>query len=143
MQKIKSFLYLDEYQLYSMASQMFEGITEYLIDYQRTTREEEESQRGPFSSGRFVANILQSESTKQQNKYLHDYTYTLFERELKNANAINDVSSDNIVDRIANIENASFIEVRAKAIFNDMNIIKATMDDFNELGEAFSLCDKL
>lgn len=30
MPKIKSFIYLDEYKMYSISSQIFEGITEYL-----------------------------------------------------------------------------------------------------------------
>ena len=36
------------------------------------------------------------------------------------------------------IDNGGFVEVRSKAIFNDMKILKSTMQRFNELGEALT-----
>ncbi len=62
MQTIKNFIYLDEYKMYSISSQIFEGITEYLMNYEESTKEESEEQKGPISSGRVVADILKSES---------------------------------------------------------------------------------
>ena len=68
MQTIKNFIYLDEYKMYSISSQIFEGITEYLIDYQETKREEEEKQKGLIGSGKIMADILKSESgTEEKN----------------------------------------------------------------------------
>ena len=31
MDNIKSFIYLDEYKMYSISSQLFEGLTEYIL----------------------------------------------------------------------------------------------------------------
>jgi len=81
-QTIKSFIYLDEYKMYSISSQIFEGITEYSIDYRGAIKEEEETQKGPIRSGRIMADILKSESGTQEKKYLHDYSYKLFEDRL-------------------------------------------------------------
>lgn len=138
MQKIKNFIYLDEYKMYSISSQIFEGITEYVINSQRTTNEEEETQKGPLSSGRIMADILRSESGTQEKKYLHDYSYKLFEDYLQESNNILCISAENIDEAIKNVDNAAFIKVRAKAVFNDMNIIKSTMEKFNELGKALA-----
>lgn len=138
MQAIKSFLYLDEYKMYSISSQLFGGLTEYLIDYQGTEDEEEETQRGPFGSGRVMANILKSESRTQEKKYLHDYSYTLFEQHLKEKNKVHSVSLDNISETIQCIEQVGFVEVKAKAVFNDMTAIKGTIESFNKLGEALA-----
>ena len=138
MQAIKSFLYLDEYKMYSISSQIFEGITEYLIDYQGATREEEERQNGPLGSGRVMADILKSESRTQERKYLHDYSYTLFERRLKESDKVLSVSKENINEALERINSVGFVEVRSKAVFNDMNIIKSTIREFNELGEALA-----
>lgn len=66
MQKIKSFIYLDEYKMYSISSQIFEGITESLMSYQGATTEKEEEQKGPIASGRVMADILKSESGTQE-----------------------------------------------------------------------------
>ncbi|MDE2797586.1 MAG: hypothetical protein OXI94_02850 [Gemmatimonadota bacterium] len=138
MQTIKNFIYLDEYKMYSISSQIFEGITEYLIDYQETKREEEEKQKGLIGSGKIMADILKSESGTEEKKYLHDYSYKLFEDHLQESNKILSISVENIDAEIESIDNAAFVKVRAKAVFNDMNIIKSTMGNFNELGEALA-----
>ena len=135
MQPIKTFLYLDEYRMYSISSQIFGGLTEYLIDYEAATTEENETQRAPFGSGRVMADILKSESGTQEKKYLHDYSYTLFEQHLREQEKVTSVSEHNNIDRL---EEVSFIEVRAQAVFNDMSIIKATLNGFNSLGEALA-----
>ena len=137
---IKNFIYLDEYKMYSISSQIFEGITEYLIDYQGSTKEELEMQKGPIPivSGRIMADILKSESGTQGKKYLHDYAYTLFEEELNKSGKILSVSSKNIDEKIEELDNTGFVEMRGKVIFNDMKILKSTMKGFNELGEALA-----
>lgn len=138
MQTIKSFIYLDEYKMYSISSQIFEGITEYSIDYRGAVKEEEETQKGPISSGRIMADILKSESGTQEKKYLHDYSYKLFEDRLTESGKVLNISSENIGEEIKQVDNAAFVKVRAKAVFNDMNIIKSTIEKFNELGEALA-----
>ena len=138
MQAIKSFLYLDEYKMYSISSQIFEGITEYLIDYQGTAKEQEEQQKGPVGSGRLLADILKSESITQERKYLHDYSYNLFEDRLNESQKILEVSTKNVDEIIDIIDDAGFVKVKAKPIFNDMNIIKSTIGKFNEIGEALA-----
>lgn len=140
MQTIKNFIYLDEYKMYSISSQIFEGITEYLIDYQGSTKEDLEMQKGPIPvvSGRIMADILKSESGTQEKKYLHDYSYTLFEDRLRELGKIFSLSTDNIDETIEKIDNTGFVEIRGKVIFNDMNILKSTMEGFNELGEALA-----
>ena len=67
MQKIKSFIYLDEYKMYSISSQIFKGITEYSIDHHESTTENVETQKGPVVSGRIMADILKFESGSQEN----------------------------------------------------------------------------
>lgn len=138
MQIIKSFIYLDEYKMYSISSQIFEGITEYLIDYRGTTNEQKEVQKGQLGSGRIMADILKAESGIKEKKYLHDYSYKLFEDHLKESKKILSISTENINKEIKNIDNATFVKVKAKAVFNDMNTIKSTMKNFNELGEALA-----
>ena len=138
MQKIKSFIYLDEYKIYSISSQIFEGITESLTNFQGATTEKEEKQKGEFGSGRIMADILKSESSTQEKKYLHDYSYTLFEEHLRKSGKILSLSTDNIDEKIEGIDNTGFVEMRGKVIFNDMNILKSTTAGFNELGEALT-----
>ena len=137
-QEIKSFLYLDEYKMYSISSQIFGGLTEYLTDYSGTEKAEEERQGGPIASGRAMANILKSVSSTLERKYLHDYSYSLFERGLKEREKVQSVSSENIGETIPHISEVGFVEVKAKAVFSDMDVIRSTIVKFNELGGAFA-----
>ncbi len=138
MQKIKSFIYLDEYKMYSISSQIFAGITESLTNFQGATTEKEEEQKGPVGSGRIMADILKSESGTQEKKYLHDYSYTLFEEHLRKSGKVLSLSKENIDENIGQIDDAGFVEVKAKVVFNDMNMIKSTIENFNQLGKAFT-----
>ena len=135
---IKSFLYLDEYKMYSISSQIFEGITESWINIRGTSAEGEERQAGPFASGRVIAEIWQQESQRQERKYLHDFSYTLFEQHLKANRPIPSITAENIQEFIPALEGVNFVEVRATPIFNDMNTVMSTIKQFNELGEAIT-----
>ena len=138
MRAIKSFVYLDEYKMYSISSQIFEGITESLTDYRGTIEEEEESQSGRFGSGRVMASILKSGTMTQENKYLHDYSYTLFEEHLEQNDKVHNISRETIDGAALALNDVNFVKVKAKAIFNDMRIIKSTLQDFNKLGGALA-----
>ncbi len=135
-QKIKSFIYLDEYKMYSISSQIFEGITESVIDFQEDTRQEKATEEVTTNSGRIIADILKSESGTQEKRFLHDYAYTLFEKYLRESEKIISISAGDIDEKISQIDNAGFVEVRGKAIFSDMNILKSTIENFNDLGKA-------
>ena len=138
MQTIKSFIYLDEYKMYSISSQIFEGITESLTSFQGSTTEKEEEQKGPIASGQVMADIWKSESGTHEKKYLHDYSYTLFEEKLNKSDKILNLSAENIDEKIKQIDNASFVKVRGKVVFNDMQMIKSTIKDFNKIGKALA-----
>ena len=138
MQKIKSFIYLDEYKMYSISSQIFGGITEYSIGHHESTTQNVETQKGPIASGRIMADILKSESGTQEKKYLHDYSYTLFEEHLRKSGKILNLSAENIDEEIEQIDDVGFVEVRGKIVFNDMNIIKSTLENYKPLVEALA-----
>ena len=138
MQKIKSFLYLDEYKMYSISSQLFEGITEYSIDYKNSSTEESEGQKGPIGSGKILADILKSEKATTEKKYLHDYSYQKFEEHLIENNQCIEIDTTTIAGLKTEIGNCSFIKIRGKAIFNDINMILSTLNNFNNIGEAIT-----
>ena len=135
---IKSFLYLDEYKMYSISSQILEGLTESLINIRGESKEDEERQTGPFGSGRVIAEIWQQESQQHERRFLHDYSYTLFERHLKEDRKVPTVTADNVDDVVTSLESIDFIEIQAKPMFNDMNILRDTLEGFNDLGEAIT-----
>lgn len=136
---IKNFVYLDVEKLHSLSSQVFEGITEYILNESSTESEKSESQKGPVGSGRVLGEILKQSGKTSERKYLDDYSYTLFEKKLIEDGLVFDIDAEKKLENISDaIEGRSFIKIKAKAIFNDINSINDTLKNFNKIGKAFT-----
>lgn len=136
---IKNFIYLDEYKMYSLSSQIFEGITEYLVSTNYKEEENNDKQKGGFASGRILADIIKDGSKTEERKYLHDYSYTLFEKYLIENNKVADINNlDSDVNIVDTCINTSFIKIKGKATFNDIESLMHTLKDFNKIGKAFA-----
>ncbi|GAC1607415.1 MAG: hypothetical protein NVS3B3_10230 [Aquirhabdus sp.] len=137
---IKSFIYLDEQKMYSLSSQIFEGITEYVLRESGSAHEESENQKGPVGSGKILADVIRTSSKSSEKKFLHDYSFTLFERHLTQENRILDLSGSSVELSTlkSSINNFSFIKIKAKAVFNDVNKITEFFTEFNTIGEALA-----
>jgi hypothetical protein len=134
--KVKSFIYLDEYKMYSISSQIFEGLTEYVISRSKESDGDLETQKGPVGSGKVLADIISRESSTEERKFLHDYSYNLFEEKLLEENKVLQVNSKNIVASLTKLDDCEFIKVKGRLLFSDVKLINETLDEFNELGEA-------
>ena len=132
--KIKSFIYLDDYKLYSLSSQLFKGFTEYIISGTTASHTEEESQKGTFSSGKVMGDLLEKVKTSTEKKFLHDYAFNLLEAEFVNQGLLYKISSTDTTDTV---QSKSIIKVTGRAIFNDYRILQGTMSRFNSIGESF------
>lgn len=133
--KVKSFIYLDDYKMYSFSSQLFEGITQYILREDVQAGEEQNSQKGSFLSGRFMADMMFQKNAKTEMRYLHDFAFNLFERELEERNLIFDVESQSTID---DLKDKNFVRLKGKIIFEDYARIQYTIDNFNDLGKAFA-----
>ena len=135
MKKIKSFIYLDEYKLYSISSQVFEGLTEYIVHTHGQNQVEEGEQKGPIGSGRIVADIFREEKTTQEKKNLYDFAFNLLEEKLIDNGVVLELNNSSVTQIKLN-PNISFIKVSGKVIFNDMKILSNIVENFNNIGEA-------
>lgn len=138
MKKIKSFVYLDSNKMYSISSQLFEGLTEYIVSSEKKIEVDKTEQKGNIGSGRLMADIMEINISKSEKKFLHDYSYTLFEQALIKENKVLDIDETNIESTILNIEDYSFIKVTNRVIFNDTALIEQTMSEFNNIGQALT-----
>ena len=122
---IKSFIYLDEQKMYSLSSQIFEGITEYVLNEAGSESQDSESQKGPVGSGKILADVIKNSSKSTEKKFLHDYSFTVFERHLEDSKSILNLSgpSFDLEELKASVSKFSFIKVKARAIFNDVDKI--------------------
>ena len=138
MGNIKSFIYLDEYRMYSISSQIFEGLTEYVIGSTFETREEKEEQKGPYFTGKVMGDIISRGAETEEKKFLHDYSYTLFEKKLIEDGKVISVDCNTTESELIYMANQSFIKVSGKAIFNDVELMIQTIESFNKFGESLT-----
>lgn len=138
MKAIRNFIYLDEYKMYSLSSQVFEGITEYLIDYKRQAEEEQQGQKGPLGSGRIMADIIRRGSGTQEKRFLHDYSYHLFEEHLSEQGKVVCLDAKSSGSLADSLSSRSFVRITSKATLNDIKSLMETIKNFNKLGEAFA-----
>ena len=136
MKKLRSFIYLDNYKMYSISSQLFEGLTEYIVRSESKSQREEESQKGPIGSGKVLADIIEKNTNEIEKKFLHDFSYNLFEDTLINEERVLEISANNIKEQIEKIADYSFVKISGNVIFNDLKIIEDTIKNFNKIGEA-------
>lgn len=136
MKKLRSFIYLDNYKMYSISSQLFEGLTEYIVRTESENQIEKESQKGPIGSGRVLADIIEKNTNETEKKFLHDYSYNLFEDTLIKEGRVLEISIDNINEKIDSISKFSFVKISGNVVFNDLKIIEDTIRNFNKIGEA-------
>ena len=134
--KIKSFIYVDEYKMYSISSQIFNGLTEYVTSFSHKSSQDLESQDGPVGSGRILADIISNQSSTEERKFLHDYSYNLFEEKLIEDKRVLQINLNNISEEISEIENYDFIKIQGRLLFSDIRIMNDTIENFNKIGEA-------
>lgn len=132
---IKNIIYLDEDKMYSLSSQLFEGVTEYVLNEKNLEKSQSEEQKGPISSGRIVGDILKNSERNTEKKFLNDYSYTLFEKKLIEENKVV-VISDKSSNLNELLREKSFIKVTANVTFNDIDSIIQTLTNFNKMGKA-------
>lgn len=134
---IKNIIYLDEDKMYSLSSQLFEGVTEYVLNEKNLEKSESEQQKGSMNSGRIVGDILKNSERNTEKKFLNDYSYTLFEQKLIEEDKVI-ITSNTSNDFEKSLGRKSFIKIKAKVTFNDINSIIHTFSVFNELGKALT-----
>lgn len=134
---IKNFIYLDEEKMYSLSSQLFEGVTEYVLNESTLEKGESEEQKGPVGSGRILGDILKNSERNTEKKFLNDYSYTIFEKKLLDDGKVL-VVTDEESAAIDELGKMSFIKITSKATFNDINYINETLKNFNKIGKALA-----
>ncbi|MGM9516460.1 DUF6414 family protein [Roseateles sp. DB2] len=132
---IRSILYLDENKMYSMSSQIFEGLTEYVLKEVAATREDAEEQKGPVGSGRVMADAMKLTERSVEKRFLHDHSLALFETRLAELDLVQHVDSP-VAEGL--VISKSFVRASARANFIDAAKITSMLGSFNEIGEALA-----
>lgn len=132
---IRSILYLDEQKLYSLSSQVLEGLTEYLLTQTSAESEKSEAQKGPVGSGRALADAMKQSTTSVERRVLHDHAFSLFEGKLLESELVTEVSASTASGPLLL---KSFVRVSAPASFIDAAKLTNLLGSFNRIGEALA-----
>lgn len=138
---INSIIYLDESKMYSLSSQIFEGITEYVLKEVNSSSENSEEQKGPVGSGRVLADAMRLSERSVEKRFLHDHSLSLFEARLAELNIVDYIDSSTETEPALQ-PGKSFIRISARANFIDAGKITSMLGSFNEVGEALAHVNK-
>ncbi len=136
---IKNFIYLNEPKLYSFSSQLFDGITEYVLDEQLLEHTNHDEQKGKLASGRIIANVIKETSTSKVKKFLHDHSFNLFEKELLSSNSLLDINGEGLSFKEICDSSKSFIRIQSQGKFVDLEEIKNLFINFGKISEAITV----
>jgi hypothetical protein len=142
LKKIKSFIYLDIDKMYSISSQIFEGMTEYILKSTSETVEEKTEQKGKIGSGQILADIVEKQKNEVEKKFLHDFSYNLFEDKLIENQKVLDITSMNVREQSQYLNDYRFVKITSRIAFNDTKLIEETLATFNELGLSITFLTK-
>lgn len=137
---MKSFVYLDEYKMYSLSSQLLEGVTDYVIKESKRSDSDVEEQDGPRNSGQKLAEIIETTSAHVEKKFLHDYAYVLFEDKLKESGRVISVASESTFSEVVeDPAGRKFIRLKAKASFLDTIEILNSLETLVDMQDSISI----
>ena len=137
---LRSFLYVDEYKVFSLSSQIFEGLTEHVIRTQETGKSASEEQRGMIGSGQTLADIASERIQTSEKRFLHDYAYSLLEKRLIQDKVIRNI--DNVDAALDISQNNSIVRVKSRAFLVDYAVLHNLMINLNELGASSGFVEK-
>ncbi|MDF3242914.1 DUF6414 family protein [Pseudomonas veronii] len=137
---MKNFVYLDEYKMYSLSSQVMEGVTDFVIKESKRSETDSEEQKGPMNSGKRMAEIIETASASVEKRFLHDYAYSLFEDKLVELDKVVFLSGNSSFEDVAaDKAGRRIVRVRAKANFLDAADILKSLDTLVDMQDALSI----
>lgn len=129
---IRNHIYLDSQKLRSLSSQLFEGVTEYVLKNETTEGKKEDSQKGPVGSGQVLADIFSRRDSSTELRFLEDHAYALFEDQLRSSDKITLISAPTSTTSFDN----PFVLVTGQLTLHDVKDIVHVVESFNDIGEA-------
>lgn len=131
---VKDFIYVDADRLYSLYSQVFEGVTERIVESFIAGLTTTDSQKGPILRGSNVEAEVAEVSRWTQDRALHDHMYSLLESKLDPV--IIDTTSITRDNYETVLRDTFMVRVSGQAEIEDYARLNVYLDRFNELADA-------
>ena len=123
--------------MYSIASQLFEGLVHEAVNTEERQHEEGDHQKGEHGSGRLMADIVSEKTVTQERKFLYDYAYLLFEKELENKGKILDINNA-IDDEAIRKHEGGYVRIHGHVTFVDIKNMIRMLDNYITMCRAFA-----
>ena len=127
---IRNFIYLDSQKLRSISSQLFEGVTEQIVQQTGSVDTTDTTQKGPINSGRLVADIFARQSSNSELRFLEDHAFTLLEGKLIESGVVDQYEAGGQVSA----PTKNFVKITGSLSINDTAVTAETLKNFNEIG---------
>lgn len=125
---LRDFIYIDKNRMYSLYSQLFEGVVESLVKSVSCSSEEQRTEK------KLEATIIDA-SVKVQNVVLFDHIYNTLESKMMECNNILVVNESTTKD---DISSSAIVKVSGYATVEDYEHLSYLMGNFNEIGLALA-----
>lgn len=129
---LKDFIYLDVERLYSLYSQLFEGVVSNIVKSFESSREDGDKQRGPAANE--VEQRVFELSRLTENRFLYDHMFTRLEEKL--GQGIVDVSMIDATDLRNVTENAFLVKAKGAAEIEDFTRLRLFLNETEKLAES-------
>ena len=139
MTTIKNFIYLDDYKMHSMSSQVFGGVGHSKSSYEDVTKGASQNIEGlEHSNLHEESPIIEHGFGHVAHKHIHDYAYIEFENRLRKDGKIISLSEENFDSAMIQVSGDKFVEIRGKTALIDMNTLRFTIGNFNEISKSLT-----
>jgi hypothetical protein len=138
---IRDFIYVDVERLYSLYSQVFEGVADQIIQSYMDASTTTDTQKESLLKGGSIEAQVAEMSRRTENKFLYDHMYNLFEGKVRGA--ILESPSATTANFREVIGQAFLIKVSGAAEIEDYTRLNIVMSKFNEVGEAIAYASVL
>ena len=132
----RDFIFLDADRLYSLYSQIFEGLPTATFDLSYGSVHDTDSQKGRFMAGQSHQQAVTEGVQKLEEKTLHDYMYNKLEAEL--SDSIVDGNTLNLDSSRELLQSSPLIKISGSAEIEDYARLSEFAGFFNQLAEVIA-----
>jgi hypothetical protein len=133
---LRDFVYLDAGRLYSLYSQVFEGVADQIVNSFERALTHSDEQRGPLFGGSAIESRSAELSRRTENTILYDSMYARFEERM--SEGMVDASKFSVEILRQTAVDASFVRVTGNAELEDYGRMRLFFEKFNEIGAAIA-----
>jgi hypothetical protein len=134
--ELKDFIYLNIERLYSLYSQVFEGVVREIVhSYENSLSHTDEQSGRPLSGNKLEAEVAEL-SRRTENRFLYDDMYNRFEQKVaSDIFEAKDITRSNVREKL---ENVAFVKATGRAEIEDYARMRMFADNFNAIGQAIA-----